>query len=62
MDFIYGVQGQTLEGAARDARRAVGLEPEHLSAYALTLNRESLAEEVPLARQLLDRYETRRVA
>ncbi len=26
--------------------------PEHLSAYALTLDKESLAEEVPLARQL----------
>ncbi len=52
MDFIYGVQGQSHEGAVRDARRAVSLEPEHLSAYALTLDRESLAEEVPLARQL----------
>lgn len=52
MDFIYGVQGQTVAQAERDAKRAVGLEPEHLSAYALTLDRESLAEEVPLARQL----------
>ncbi len=53
MDFIYGVQGQTLEMARADAVRAVALEPMHLSAYALTLDRESLAEEVPLARQLL---------
>lgn len=52
MDFIYGVHGQSLEQAVADARRAVGLGPDHLSAYALTLDRESLAEEVPLARQL----------
>ncbi|MGQ0504327.1 MAG: radical SAM family heme chaperone HemW [Myxococcaceae bacterium] len=52
LDFIYGVQGQTLEMAQADARRAVALEPNHLSAYALTLDRESLAEEVPLAKQL----------
>ena len=52
MDFIYGVHGQSLEGVVRDAHRAVSLGPEHLSAYALTLDRESLAEEVPLAKQL----------
>lgn len=52
MDFIYGVHGQTLEQVAADARRAAALGPEHLSAYALTLEREALAEEVPLARQL----------
>ncbi len=52
MDFIYGVHGQQLDEARRDAERAASLEPEHLSAYALTLEREALAEEVPLARQL----------
>jgi len=52
MDFIYGVHGQTLEQVRRDARRAASLGAEHLSAYALTLDAESLAEEVPLARQL----------
>ncbi|MBK7862040.1 MAG: radical SAM family heme chaperone HemW [Archangiaceae bacterium] len=52
LDFIYGVHGQTLEQVVRDAARAAALEPEHLSAYALTLEREALAEEVPLARQL----------
>jgi len=52
MDFIYGVQGQTLEQVRRDAEAAVSLGTEHLSAYALTLDAESLAEEVPLARQL----------
>ncbi len=52
MDFIYGVHGQELDEVRRDAERAATLEPEHLSAYALTLEREALAEEVPLARQL----------
>ena len=52
MDFIYGVHGQRLEQVESDARRAGSLHPEHLSAYALTLDREVLAEEVPLARQL----------
>lgn len=52
LDFIYGVHGQREEQVASDARRAVALGPEHLSAYALTLDRASLAEEVPLARQL----------
>lgn len=52
LDLIYGVPGQTREKAASDAARAADLRPEHLSAYALTLDKESLAEEVPLARQL----------
>jgi putative oxygen-independent coproporphyrinogen III oxidase len=52
MDFIYGAPGQLLESAVADAERAASLGPEHLSAYALTLDRESLAEEVPLAKQL----------
>ncbi len=52
LDFIYGVPGQTLQMAREDALRAADLGSEHLSAYALTLDRESLAEEVPLARQL----------
>ncbi|HEX4620102.1 MAG TPA: radical SAM family heme chaperone HemW [Myxococcaceae bacterium] len=52
LDFIYGVPGQTVAMAEADARRAAALGPEHLSAYALTLEPEALAEEVPLARQL----------
>lgn len=52
LDLIYGVPGQTLEAVEADARAAVALGPQHLSAYALTLDRESLAEEVPLARAL----------
>ncbi|MFT3840884.1 MAG: radical SAM family heme chaperone HemW [Myxococcaceae bacterium] len=51
-DFIYGVQGQTVEEAQRDAEAAAQLDAEHLSAYALTLEREALAEDVPLAKQL----------
>jgi putative oxygen-independent coproporphyrinogen III oxidase len=52
LDLIYGVHGQTVEQVARDAGRAVSLGTPHLSAYALTLEREALAVEVPLARQL----------
>ncbi|MFZ5467807.1 MAG: radical SAM family heme chaperone HemW [Myxococcota bacterium] len=52
LDFIYGVHGQSREQAVTDARTAVALAPEHLSAYALTLEKEALAEEVPLAKQL----------
>ncbi|MFZ5440227.1 MAG: radical SAM family heme chaperone HemW [Myxococcota bacterium] len=52
MDFIYGVHGQTEAQVAADVRRAAALGPEHLSAYALTLDRASLAEDVPLAKQL----------
>ena len=52
LDFIYGVQGQTQAQVERDARRAASLGPEHLYAYALTLDRELLAEEVPLARSV----------
>ncbi len=52
MDFIYGVHGQSIEQVVADARRAAAMNPEHLSAYALTLERETLAEEVPLGRQL----------
>ncbi len=52
MDFIYGVHGQTLAQVEADAAQALALKPTHLSAYALTLDKESLAEEVPLARML----------
>ncbi len=51
MDFIYGVHGQTLAEVTRDAKMAAAMGSEHLSAYALTLDAQSLAEEVPLAKQ-----------
>jgi oxygen-independent coproporphyrinogen-3 oxidase len=53
LDFIYGVHGQTRAQVEADARRAVALEPEHLSTYALTLEREVLAEDTPLAKRLV---------
>ncbi|HWE23733.1 MAG TPA: radical SAM family heme chaperone HemW [Myxococcales bacterium] len=48
LDLIHGAEGQTPEGAARDAAAAVALGPEHLSCYALTLT--GLAEDVPMAK------------
>lgn len=48
LDLIHGAEGQTREGAARDAASAVALGPEHLSCYALTLT--GLAEDVPMAK------------
>lgn len=48
IDLIYGAPGHTVETVREDARRALALETNHLSAYALTL--VHLAEEVPMAR------------
>jgi len=36
LDLIFAAPGQSLEGVRRDLSRAVALEPEHISAYALT--------------------------
>lgn len=52
LDVIYGVQGQTVAEAEADAREAAALAPEHLSAYALTVEREVLGEETVLSRRL----------
>jgi oxygen-independent coproporphyrinogen-3 oxidase len=52
MDFIYGVHGQSRAQVEADARQAVALAPEHLSTYALTVEREVLAVATPLSRQL----------
>jgi putative oxygen-independent coproporphyrinogen III oxidase len=52
LDVILGVQGQSLASAVEDARAAVALAPEHLSAYLLTVEREALAEETVFARRL----------
>ena len=52
LDFIYGVHGQSLAQVRSDAERAAALQPEHLSTYALTVEREQLAEDTPLAKQL----------
>lgn len=50
IDLIYGAPGHTPERVRDDAKRAIDLGTEHLSAYALTL--VHLAEEVPMARDL----------
>jgi len=48
IDLIYGAPGHDLDKARDDAKRAIELGTDHLSAYALTL--VHLAEEVPMAR------------
>ncbi|HEY7724630.1 MAG TPA: coproporphyrinogen-III oxidase family protein, partial [Anaeromyxobacteraceae bacterium] len=50
VDLIYGGRRSTAETARRDAERAAALPVTHVSAYALTLDAEALAEEVPLSR------------
>lgn len=52
LDVIYGALGQTRAMARQDAEHAAALEVEHLSAYALTVDREELAEPTPFARRL----------
>jgi oxygen-independent coproporphyrinogen-3 oxidase len=52
VDLIYGARRSTVETARRDAERLGRLPVAHVSAYALTLDPEALAEEVPLARLL----------
>jgi len=52
VDLIYGARRSSVETARRDAERLGRLPVEHVSAYALTLEPEALAEEVPLARLL----------
>ncbi len=37
LDFIYGLPGQTLKGWRATLERAISLQPEHLSLYALTI-------------------------
>jgi putative oxygen-independent coproporphyrinogen III oxidase len=52
VDLIYGSRRSTVETARADAARAAAAGAAHVSAYALTLDVEVLAEEVPLARLL----------
>ena len=47
LDLIYGIPGQTLPGWEENLRRAVDLEPEHLSAYSLIVE-----EHTPLHRMV----------
>jgi oxygen-independent coproporphyrinogen-3 oxidase len=50
VDLIYAARRSTVETAASDAARAVRAGAVHVSAYALTVDAEVLAEEVPFAR------------
>ena len=50
VDLIYGARRSTVATAHADAERVGALPVTHVSAYALTLDGEELAEETPLAR------------
>ncbi|WP_242346427.1 radical SAM family heme chaperone HemW [Anaeromyxobacter terrae] len=50
VDLIYGARRSTVAIAREDAARAAAAGATHVSAYALTLDPEVMAEEVPLAR------------
>jgi putative oxygen-independent coproporphyrinogen III oxidase len=50
VDLIYGARRSSVATARADAERLSALGVPHVSAYALTLDRDVLAEEVPLAR------------
>lgn len=41
IDLLYGLPNQTLNGWHKDVLRAVALQPDHISAYSLTLYSES---------------------
>ena len=50
VDLIYGGRRASVESARADAQRVVSLPVTHVSAYALTLDADVLAEEVPFSR------------
>jgi oxygen-independent coproporphyrinogen-3 oxidase len=50
VDVIYGARRSSVLTARRDGERLAGLPVRHVSAYALTLDAEVLAVDVPLAR------------
>jgi coproporphyrinogen III oxidase-like Fe-S oxidoreductase len=50
VDLIYGARRSSIATARSDAARAAAAGAAHVSAYALTLDPDVLAEEVPLAR------------
>jgi oxygen-independent coproporphyrinogen-3 oxidase len=53
VDLIYAARRSSVASAAADAGRAVACGAGHVSAYALTLDPEVMAETVPLARAAL---------
>jgi oxygen-independent coproporphyrinogen-3 oxidase len=50
VDLIHGGRRASVESARADAERAISLPVTHVSSYALTLDAEVLAEDVPFAR------------
>lgn len=50
VDLIYGARRSSVATARADAARVAALRAAHVSAYALTLDPELLAEDVPLGR------------
>jgi len=53
LDLMYGLPGQTVDGFMRSLERALSLEPDHLSAYCLSLEPGTvLTEEVDAGRSL----------
>jgi putative oxygen-independent coproporphyrinogen III oxidase len=50
VDLIYGARRSSVATARSDAARAASLPVTHVSAYALTLDADVLAEDVPFAR------------
>jgi len=52
VDLILGVPGQSLAHAVEDARRTVALQPDHVSSYVLTVEREHLGAETVFSRRL----------
>ncbi len=50
VDLIYGARRSSRETARADAERAAAAGAVHVSAYALTVDEDALAEEVPFAR------------
>ncbi len=51
VDLIYGAPGQGVQEVREDARRAVALGVQHVSAYALTVEREVLAADTPFSKR-----------
>jgi oxygen-independent coproporphyrinogen-3 oxidase len=47
LDIMYGLPGQSLEDAMEDVKKAVSLEPEHISYYQLTIEPNTLFHSEP---------------
>ncbi len=49
LDIMYGLPGQSLDGARVDVAQAISLEPEHISYYQLTIEPNTLFHAAPPA-------------